>query len=134
VPPSELNYFHRRLAHGRQFFLALDGEKLAAYSWITTQVEFAVDKIDIPLQPGDAYMIGSYTIPNYRRQTIQTALHLHIFAYIKSLGYRRVIATVAEDNVASQRMVRKLGYQDVARYSARRILWKWILHYHPEVF
>jgi ribosomal protein S18 acetylase RimI-like enzyme len=124
VLPSELSYFRRRLAHGRLCFLAFDGEKLAAYCWATTQIELDVDVVPIPLRPGDAYLNDAYTIPTYRRRGIQMAVHLYRLAHMKSLGCRRAILIVEEDNVASQRLVRKLGYQDVDRLSFRRVLWK----------
>jgi ribosomal protein S18 acetylase RimI-like enzyme len=124
VPPSELRHFARRLAHGRYCFLALDGENLAAYCWASTQVEFDIDNLEMQLRPGDAYVDDAYTVPAYRRQRIQTVVHLFRLGYMRDLGCRRAILIVDDKNIASQGLVRKLGYQDVDHLSYRRVLWK----------
>jgi len=134
VLPSEWHHFRRRLAHGRHCFLALDSDRLAAYCWATSQVEFAVDNIEVPLQPGDAYVDDAFTVPAYRRQGIQTAVHLYRLTYLKDLGCQRAILIVENDNVASQRLVRKLGYREVARLSFRRVLWRRTYDYQPRRF
>jgi ribosomal protein S18 acetylase RimI-like enzyme len=134
VPPSGLRYFARRLARGRYCFLALEGENLAAYCWATTQVDPGVDNLEIQLQPGDCYGDDAYTFPAYRRQGIQTALLLYRLVYMKNLGYQRLIAIVEDDNVASQRMVRKLGYRVMDHLSFRRILWKRTYRYREGKF
>lgn len=134
VLPSEISYFSQRLDHGRYCFLALDGEHLAGYCWATTQVEPHVDNLELKLQPGDVYVDDAFTAPAYRRQGIQTAVHLYRLRYMKDLGCQRAILIVSEDNVASQQLVRKLGYQEIDRLSFRRILWKRIYHYRSGKF
>jgi ribosomal protein S18 acetylase RimI-like enzyme len=129
VPPSELRHFARRLAHGRHCFLARDGESLAAYCWATTQVAFGWDNLEMRLQPGDAYVDDAFTIPAFRRQGIQTALHLYRLAYMRGLGCQRAVLIVRQDNIASQGLIRKLGYQEVDYLSFRRILWRRTFHY-----
>lgn len=110
IPPSEIRYFSQRLARGRHCFLALDGEQLAAYCWATTQVDPCVDNLELKLQPGDVYADDAFTAPAYRRQGIQTAVHLYRLQYMKDPGCQRAILIVSEDNAASLQLVRKLGY------------------------
>lgn len=124
VPPSTLCHFANRLAKGRHCFVALDGARVAAYCWATGHVEFDVDNVDIALQPGDAYLDDSYTVPAYRGQRIQAALRLYTFRYMKELGHERVVAIVAENNTASKAFACKLGYQEIGHLSFRRILWR----------
>ena len=134
VPPSEISYFGQRLTHGRLCFLALYGEQLAAFCWATTQVEPCVDNLELKLQPGAVYMDDAFTVSVYRRQGIIVALHSYCCEYLKALGCRRAILIVSEDNIASQQLVRKLGYQEIDHLSFRRILWKRIYHYHSGKF
>jgi len=134
IPPSELRYLRRRLAHGRFCFLAFAGKDLAAYCWATTQVEPDIESVSIPLRPGDTYFNDAYTLPAYRRQGIQTAVHLYRLAYMRDLGYRRAVLIVAKTNAASQRLVHKLGYRKVSHLTYRRILWKRIFRYQPAEF
>jgi len=130
VPSWELDYFGRRLAHGRHCFLALNGDNLAAYCWATTQVEFDVDNLEMQLQPGDVYVDDAFTIPSYRRQGIQTVVHLYRLRYMRDLGYQKSVLVVQTTNIASQRLVRKLGYQNVDHLSFRRIFLTRVYHYH----
>ena len=131
---SRLHYFERRLAHGRYCFIALNGEHLAAYCWATTQIDFDVDNLEMSLHPGDAYVDDAYTVPTYRRQGIQSAVHLYRLEYMRHLGCRRAVLIVDDGNIASQRLVRRLGYQAVDCLSFRRVLWKRTYHYHSGKF
>jgi ribosomal protein S18 acetylase RimI-like enzyme len=134
VTKSEAEHFRRRLDHGRYCFLALDGENLAAYCWASTEVRCDVDKLEMRLQEGDAYVDDAFTVPAYRRQGIQTAVHLYRLEHMKNLGCRRAILIVRVTNTASQRLVSKLGYQETDRLSFRRILWKRTYHYESGKF
>jgi ribosomal protein S18 acetylase RimI-like enzyme len=134
VPAWELRYFRRRLARGRYCFLALDGERLAAYCWATTQVEFDVDNLEMQLQEGDVYLDDAYTVPAYRRQGIQTAVHMYRLAYMRDLGCQRAVLIVEEPNVASQGLVRKLGYEATGYLAFRRWLWIRDYRYQPNDF
>lgn len=134
MSPSEIDRFRRRLARGRYCFVALDGEHLAAYCWATTQVEYDVDNLEMRLQPGDVYLDYDYTVRAYRRQGIQTAVHSYRLKYMKDLGCQRAVLIVKENNVASERLMRKLGYQEVDHLSFRRVLWKRSYHYRSEKF
>ena len=134
VPAWELRYFRRRLSHGRYCFLALDGENLAAYCWATTQVEFDVDNLEMKLKEGDVYLDDAYTLPAYRRQGIQTAVHVYRLAYLRDMGCQRAVLIVEEPNVASQGLVRKLGYQVAGHLSFRRLLWRRDYRYQPSDF
>lgn len=132
VLPSELRRFARRLAHGRYCFLALDGGNLAAYCWATSQVDLATDNLQMRLLPGNVYGDDAYTVPAYRRQGIQAALLAYRFQYMKELGAQRLLAIVDVNNLAGQKMVRKLGYQEVDHLTFRRVLWKRNFHYRLE--
>jgi len=132
VPPSELRHFAHRLAHGRYCFVALDVDRLAAYCWATTRVEFGIDNLEMQLQAEDAYVDDAFTVPAFRRKGIQTAVHLYRLEYLRNLGCRRAILIVDAKNTASQRLVRKLGYQEVDHLSFQRILWMRTYHYRQE--
>ena len=131
---SKLHYFSRRLKHGRHCFIALDGVKLAAYCWATTQVDYDLDNIKIELKSGDVYLDDAFTLPAYRRRGIQKALHLHRLIQMRNLGCRRAVLIVDQNNIASQNLMKKLGYQNVDKLSFRRILWRRTYRYHKSEF
>jgi RimJ/RimL family protein N-acetyltransferase len=84
------------------------------------------------LQPGDTYVDDAYTVPAYRRKRIQTAVHIFRLDYMRDLGCRRAILIVDDKNIASQRLVRKLGYQESDHLTFRRILWKRAYDYRQD--
>ena len=130
IPPSELGHARQRLAHGHHCFLALDGDRLAAYCWATTRIDPSMGYLQLPLQPGDAYLDDAYTIPAYRRQGIQMAVHRYRLAYMQQQGCRRAILLIEPDNTASLQLAQRLGYRQVSRLTFRRILWKRTFYYH----
>jgi ribosomal protein S18 acetylase RimI-like enzyme len=125
VLPSECRHFARRLAHGRLCFLAFpekNSEELVSYCWATTKIDPELDALILDLPPGSAYVDDAYTVPAYRRQGIQTALHLFRLRHLQALGCTRAILIVDVKNRASQALVRKLGYREVGQASFLRVM------------
>jgi ribosomal protein S18 acetylase RimI-like enzyme len=123
IPNSTLEHFRHRLNNGRHCFIALDGVKLAAYCWASTQIEYKFDNIEITLKPGDAYLDDAFTLPAYRRKGIQKALHLYRLVHMRKLGCRRAVLVVRDNNLASRKLLENLGYKPADWLSFRRILW-----------
>jgi ribosomal protein S18 acetylase RimI-like enzyme len=125
VLPSEYQHFARRLAHGRFCFLAFPAENpadLAAYCWAAGQIDPAIDRLSLSLPEGTAYVDDAYTAPAYRRQGIQTVIHLFRLAHLQQLGYKRAILIVDVNNRASGMLAQKLGYHRIGRATFRRVL------------
>jgi ribosomal protein S18 acetylase RimI-like enzyme len=125
VLPSEYQHFVRRLAHGRFCFLAFPADNpadLAAYCWAATQIDPDIDKLVLALPEGVAYVDDAYTSPAYRRQGIQTAIHLFRLDYLQQLGYKRAILIVDVKNRPSQTLARNLGYRKIGRTTFLRLL------------
>jgi len=122
VPPSEADYFARRLALGRTCMVAWIGDEVAAYAWATDQVRFEIDNLEIRLEPGDAYVDDNFTWPRHRGLGVQTALHLHLLKWLQARSFRRVLAIVEMNNASSLKVVDKLGYRPVDRLHFRRFL------------
>jgi ribosomal protein S18 acetylase RimI-like enzyme len=134
ILPSELEYFSKRLAHGRICILALYQENLIAYAWASDEVNLEIDNLELRLEPGDVYLDDFYTLPAYRRQGVYSALHLQELRYVQERGFKRAVAIVAVDNIPPQKLMKKIGYQEADRLSFRRILFKRDYHYHNGQF
>lgn len=130
VSPSEFERLSKRLAHGRICHLALHRDNLAAYGWTTGEVDRRIDNLELHLGPGDAYIDDLYTLPAWRRQGIQAALHTLQLQYLQRQKVERAVAIVAEDNIPSLGMFYKFGYQEVDRLSFRRVLFRRKYRYH----
>jgi ribosomal protein S18 acetylase RimI-like enzyme len=134
ILPSELAYFRARLARGRTCLLGFHQDEVAAYGWITDEVVFAIDNLQLRLGPGDAYVDDIYTLPAYRRQGIGSELHLRRLQYLKERGFKRSVLIVRVDNVPALKIDKKLGYEEADRLTFRRILLKRDYHYHKGKF
>lgn len=130
VLPSEYQHFARRLAHGRFCFLAFPEAKpdeLIAYCWATTQVDPDIDKLCLDLPAKTAYVDDAYTVPAYRHQGVQTAIHLFRLQHLQRLGYKRVVLIIDVKNRASQNLAQKLGYQKIGQATFLRV-WRTIVN------
>lgn len=134
VLPSQLEYFSKRLAHGRICILALYQDNVTAYGWLAGKVDFERDNLELRLEPGDAYIDDLYTLPAYRRQGIQTGLHLQQLQYLQERGLKRAVSIVAVDNIPSRKMFEKIGWQEIAHLSFRRIFLKRDYRYDNDQF
>ena len=134
VLPSEFERLSRRLAHGRICLLALYQDALAAYMWASEEVDLEIDNLELRLEPGDVYLDDAYTLPAYRRQGIQMGLHIRQLRSWQERRCKRTVAIVAIDNLPSQGLFNKLGYQEVDRLSFRRVLFRREYRYHDGRF
>ncbi len=134
VLPSELAYFRERLAHGRICFLGFYQDDVAAYGWLTDEVVFEIDNLQLRLGLGDAYVDDIYTLPAYRRQGIASTGALRRLQFLKERGFKRSVSIVRLDNAPALKMNKKLGYKEADRLTFRRILLKRDYHYHEDKF
>jgi GNAT superfamily N-acetyltransferase len=122
VLPSEFARLGKRLAHGRICALALYQGRVVGYLWITDEVNFEIDNLQLRLGPGDVYFDDAYTVPAYRNQGVYTALHLQGLRDMQGRGFQRAVSIVDVGNLPSRRVHEKLGYQEADRLFFRRIL------------
>ncbi|MCP4538078.1 MAG: GNAT family N-acetyltransferase [Chloroflexi bacterium] len=134
APPSDVATFANYLACGRACCLAMHGDNIAAYCWGGDQVDIYLDDLEMHLQPGDVYFNTGYTVPDYRRRGLLTVVYIRLFQHFQDQGCRRAVTIVQVDNLASQGLVRKVGYQPIDQMSSRRILWFRRYRYHSKTF
>jgi ribosomal protein S18 acetylase RimI-like enzyme len=93
-----------REANGKVFVAALDDEKPIGISHI------AIDK------PGEAWLSGARTAPDYRRMGVATAITMKCLEYAKSMGVRVARLVTESDNKAAIAAVQKMGFKPVAEF------------------
>jgi ribosomal protein S18 acetylase RimI-like enzyme len=73
----------------------------------------------VALCPGgrSAWLEGVRVHPGFRRAKVATALLEEMLAYAGRRGARQASAIVAEDNIASQRMLEKSGFTVISRWT-----------------
>ena len=107
ITKNDYNIFKERFRKGRICFVALDGEKIVAYSWINLDAGYVSDykKEEV------AYSFDTYVSDEYRNSGIAVYLQTKIWIYLRDRGYKKVIASVAKNNLPAKKAWRKVGFQ-----------------------
>ena len=110
--PSEARLCAKRLASGYYGLLALHQGQPVGYAWGCLEINPALERVHLHLNPGDVLCTDVYTRVSYRGQGIQTALTLARFQKFRDLGYHRAICYIQMGNIPSLAVwKRKLGAQ-----------------------
>jgi len=130
--PSEIMICKRLLEEKAICLIALKDKQLASYVWFASEVDPSVHLLYLPLAQDEGYSFDVYTLPAFRRQGVQSALHLRMFQLLRERGYRRVFTLVEVDNYASLRMDSKL-YQVIGRLIRIKVFRLIYFRYHPKL-
>lgn len=113
----------QRLASGKRCYVALVGNALAAYGWVSwNEEEIGEIGLRLHLMPGEAYIWDCATAPAYRRLRLYTALLGHIVEDLRLEGLCRVWIGADADNVASQNGMALAGFRPVADLIVTRVI------------
>jgi hypothetical protein len=129
IDENILNDFQRRFKKNRICFLALDGEKVTAYSWISLGEYDTIRENDIKFQKEtkikekDVYLFDIYVVPEYRNNRLQTALDYIRLKYAHDLGYTRAVTTIASTNTYSLKSAQSSGFRLSRTLTYFRIFW-----------
>ncbi len=117
VSEKDLNLFQQRFKRGRICFVALDGYKVAAYSWISLDEYDTSNGHDITMQKKigmtnkEGYFFDILVIPEYRNNRLQTALDTARLKYVHSLAYNRVLTGITANNTFSLKSAASSGFK-----------------------
>ncbi|MEM0357225.1 MAG: GNAT family N-acetyltransferase [Candidatus Bathyarchaeia archaeon] len=92
-----------REPNGKVFVATLDG------------VPIGIQHITID-KPGEAWLSGARTAPQYRRMGVAKAITAKCLEYAKSMGVKVVRLVTESDNVAALAAVQKMGFTAVAEF------------------
>jgi GNAT superfamily N-acetyltransferase len=98
------------IAVGDLYFGALLDGQLVHLSWVTRTKAWLPDLYAaFALDPTEAYLANTFTLPEYRGRGIQPAVFQTIFRHASSLGIRRQFGCVRKGNHAGTRSFAKHG-------------------------
>jgi hypothetical protein len=104
--------FQQRFDQGNICFLALDEDKVAAFSWVSFHNEYLSEsRIEVRLKDKEAYFFDTFVDPVYRNNGLQTAMIPPRLKFLRDLGYEKVIGLVDDDNIYSQKSLASSGYK-----------------------
>jgi GNAT superfamily N-acetyltransferase len=112
VDTEKYTRFQQRLDQGNICFLALDEDKVAAFSWISFHNEYLTEsRIEVKLKDKEAYFFDTFVDPVYRNNGLQAAMIPARLKYLRELGFEKVIGLVDDDNSYSLKALASAGYK-----------------------
>jgi GNAT superfamily N-acetyltransferase len=118
--PGLPRQFYMDLTHGlRRCYLGLVDGRLAHVTWVLTTAD---RPRQMRLGPDDIMLDGIYTLPEFRRRGLLSAVEGAILDDARREGRRHAYAHVSHDNVASLRGMVKTGFRPVGVLD-----WRWVL-------
>jgi hypothetical protein len=114
--PHDMDVFARRMAHGRQCYIALDNVgSVVAYRWASVEVDEALDRLAVALRPDEVYFYGAYTAPCYRRRGVMCRLKALQSQAMRAQGFQTGITLIQQDNIPSLALWQKTGAQRIGQ-------------------
>jgi len=123
----------RRLrSGGHECFTARYEGRLVSADWASTVSTYARSLHCVfPLLEGDVYTYEMYTLPEFRRRGIATAIKVSILRHYCQAGCNRFLNLISPNNLASIKNNERLGYRQVGLVEywgwapLRRHYWHW---------
>jgi len=89
------------------------GNKIVCYVWCEltlAHIPFLGLLVSIPDKT--VYSLGMYTVPEFRRKGLASKIKLLQLQFLKKHGCQREFFVISINNIASQKVVNKLGYKE----------------------
>lgn len=134
VERSDFEWYKSLFRRGRTCLVALKDKQLAAYMWLTSAVDPHLERVYVPLAPGDMYVVEIKTMPAFQRQGFQKMLLKHAIAWAKEQGGSRLVSMTGVDNETSLSLHNKLGYRQVSCITRTKVLILLHVRYDPNPF
>lgn len=114
--------FYQMFDRGSIVFIACQDGQIAGCCWVSERVDQNVNRVQPPLQPGDACVHDLFVSPAYRSQGIGRALISQRLKFLQELGYKRAIGAVLKGNAPAFKINEKTGHIHIGEMSHTRIL------------
>lgn len=109
---KKIKIFGERFNKGEICFIAEDQDKIAYYGWISFNDEYEDNcHIKVKLNKKEAYWFDCWTVPEYRKMGLHTAVTTKALTYLKNKGYKRVLSFVTVKNVPSLKAFGRVGFK-----------------------
>jgi ribosomal protein S18 acetylase RimI-like enzyme len=113
----------RRLESDRRCYGAWVDGRLAAYGWISFDEEWVGElRLELQLQPGEAYIWDCATLPEFRQKGLYSALLVYIVGELRREATCRFWIGADLDNLPSQKGIARAGFRPVAHLVIERQL------------
>lgn len=118
--PSEANMCNRRLKTGHRGLVAASNSDTVGYCWLCTDDD--LERVDLPIQPGDILITDSFTSPSVRGKGVHTQIGVAALRYAKRLKFKRLIMYIQANNAPSLAVWRKkMGAEVIGHIDFKKI-------------
>jgi L-amino acid N-acyltransferase YncA len=100
----------QRRARGSICFLAMAGDAIAHYNWLSFGWKESLAGRFIVLESHSAYCGGGYTPERWRGLGIHTEVNAAMLHYLQGRGFRRAYTFVHAENRASRKTIERVGW------------------------
>jgi ribosomal protein S18 acetylase RimI-like enzyme len=127
-PPAQfrehrIEEFAKRLKTGRAGVIALSGEEVIGYAWLSMQSELERwTNVQISPQEGEGYLFDLFIFPKFRGYGIYPSLQNYRFECLKKRGCRVVYGVVVARNFPALKWYERFGFTPVRQIGHIKIL------------
>jgi GNAT superfamily N-acetyltransferase len=122
VGPREAVRFRRVFDDGSVAFIAWQDGQLAGWGWIAYEIDPEVNRVHMPLSPGDATLYDLFVLPAYRGQGIAQRLVACRLQLLRAQGYKRAVISCAKGEIPALKLAQKTGYIGIGEGCHTRFL------------
>lgn len=121
---NKLKVFEERLKKGKKAIVALVGNSIVCYVWISFQDEYEpISGLSIRLNGVNGYIHDTFVLPEFREKGIHSAVVFRALEYLKQKGYAGAVTVVKRTNTPSIRTFKKFGFKEKQSFRTTKILW-----------
>jgi GNAT superfamily N-acetyltransferase len=126
-PKSNPSRIADRINANHWCFVARHDRLIISASWAATQRAWNFYLgAEVQVAPGDVYVYDSFTMLDFRGQSISPAIRAEMIRYFRAAGYQRMIMGVIPENEPSLRAVLKTGFRPFGTMGWIKIgPWQW---------
>jgi GNAT superfamily N-acetyltransferase len=118
-----LEEFAERLKTGRVGVIALSGDQVAGYAWLSLKNEIERwTNLEISLQQGEGYLFDLFIFPVFRGHGVYPTLQNYRFECLKGRGCRVAYGVVVARNFPALKWYERFGFTAVRQIGHIRIL------------
>ncbi|NJN92879.1 MAG: GNAT family N-acetyltransferase [Anaerolineales bacterium] len=119
---TDMVRFQRMFALGAVVFAAFLEGQVIGWGWLADKIDPQTNRVQAPLNPGDACLYDLFVAPDFRDRGIAQRLVASRLQFLRDHGYQRSVITCSKDNLAALKVAQRVGYVSVGKSHHTRLL------------
>ncbi len=124
VEEEKLRVFDERFKKGGTVFIAIIGDTVVCYVWISFKGEYEpISGLEVMLSEGIGYIYDTFVLPEFRGRGIHSAVVFQVLEYLKQKKYTGALVIVKRTNIPSVLTFKKFSFKEKQAFLITKILW-----------